>query len=298
MATGGEQSVTPQHRFAMAPGEGRVCPRNPWLAVLLSVCPGLGQHYAGHIVRGIAVYVALIVISWLAAIAFMHVESKISIVFLAVPFVSMAWIVYDAWLCAVRQERNYRLRWFNRIWIYVVVTLFLIVTVNPLMDKIIGGHVMRAFFMTSTAMQPTVLNHDLLLINKLAFPGRGDLALIDFSGGNQPEQLSRVMEDQLIRRVIALPGDTVEVREGVVWLNGAQLDEGHARLPAPERNFGPAEVPAEHYFVLSDHRAIGIDSCVLGFIERARIGGKITKVFWSWNFDDGAIRWERTALGL
>lgn len=276
---------------------GEVCPRNPWIAVILSVCPGLGQHYAGHIVRGIAVYVGLIVISWLAAIVFMYVDSKISVVFLAVPFVATAWIVYDAWICAVRQDKGYRLRWFNRIWIYVGVTLFLMVTVNPLMDQIIGGYVMRAFFMTSRAMQPTVLNRDLLLINKLSSPGRGELALIDFSGKNQV-QLSRVMEDQLIRRVIAVAGDMVEVRNGEVWLNGEKQLERYAVAPAAVRNFGPAEVPAGRYFVLSDDRSVGIDSCVLGFIEGERIGGRITKVFWSWNFDDGAIRWERTALGL
>lgn len=278
--------------------EARVCPRSPWLAVVLSVCPGLGQHYAGHIVRGIVLYVALIVISWLAAIAFMYVESKVSILFLAVPFVATAWIVYDAWRCAVRQDRDYRLRWFNRFWIYAGVTLFLIVTVNPLLDRIIGGHVLRAFFVSTSAMQPAVLNHDLVLINKMTRPRRGELALVDFSGGHQPAQLSRIMEEQLIRRVIAVAGDSVEVRDGVVWLNGVRQEEGYAVVPAPGRNFAPAEVPPGHYFVLGDNRAVGIDSCVLGFIEQERIGGRITKVFWSWNFDEGAIRWERTALGL
>lgn len=287
---------------------GPVRPRSPLLAVLLSVCPGLGQHYAGHIFRGIAVYVLLIIASWLAAIAFMYVESRLSVVLLAVPFVGVGLIVLDAWWVAARQDKAYRLRWFNRIWIYAGVTLALMVTVNPLMDKLVGSNIVRAYFVTSSSMAPAILNHDLLLINKLARPGRGELALLDFHGeGPRSSQLTRIIDDQLIRRVIAVPGDTVEVRDEVVYLNGAPLDEPYVQrqeagqfslVGGAEGDFAPTEVPAGSLFVLADNRRFGMDSRLLGFIRDENVAGTVTKVFWSWNFDDGGIKWSRTALSL
>lgn len=293
-------------RLASFQSEGAVVPRNPKLAVVLSACPGLGQHYAGHIVRGIVMYVLLIVASWLAAVAFMFVESRLSVVFLAVPFVGVAAIALDAWNCARRQDPEYHLKWFNRMWIYVGVTLFLMVTVNPLMDSVVGRHIVRAFFVTSSTMAPTLLNHDLVLVDKLTAPSRGDVLLLDFSDGT-PVRLSQVIvDDQLVRRVVALPGDTVEMRGHDVWVNSEKLEEGYATYASDSPvaddgsgfRFGPAQVPADHYFVLADQRARGFDSRLLGFIPRKRVAGTVTKIFWSWNFERGSIKWSRTAMSL
>jgi signal peptidase I len=288
--------------------EGKISPRRPMVALLLSACPGLGQHYAGHLVRGIALYVALIVASWLAAIAFMFVESKVSIVFLAVPFVGVGLIALDAYLCAQRQPPGYRLQWFNRPWIYLGVFLFLLATVNPLMDQVVGKRIVRAFFETSSSMYPTILTRDIVLVNKLAFPGRGELALVRFSPDQgRANKLSRLIDDQLIKRVIAVPGDTVETRGREVFVNGARLTEPYAHhsegvgriaTGGAADVYGPQKVPPDSYFVLGDNRNVSIDSRIFGFVRKEQIGGKVTKVFWSWNFDENRIRWERTAMSL
>jgi signal peptidase I len=293
----------PDDPFRDAPTDIR--PRNPLVALLLSICPGLGQHYAGHLTRGILLYITLIVASWLAAIAFMSVGSKLSIVFLCIPFVGVALIALDAWRCARRQPPDYRLQWFNRPWIYAGVFIALLVTVNPVMDALVGRHIVRAYFMGSPSMTHTILQRDILLINKLAFPARGEIAMIRFGNGEARAKLTRLIDDQLIRRIIAVPGDMLEIRDDVVWINGEKLDEPYAHFEGTlfyrsgqDRNFGPERVPANAYFVMGDSRNESIDSRILGYIRKDQIGGTVTKVFWSWNFDEGGIRWDRTARSL
>ncbi|MDP2783809.1 MAG: signal peptidase I [Sulfurimicrobium sp.] len=280
-------------------------PRKPLTALLLSVCPGLGQHYAGHLKRGILFYITLIVASWLAAIAFMSIQSKLSIIFLCVPFVGVGLIALDAWACARRQPRDYRLQWFNRPWIYAVVFTALLFTVNPLLDFLVGQKVVRAFFMNSISMSPTILDSDIVLVNKLAFPKRGEIALIKFGKSKPSAKLTELIDDQLIKRIIAIPGDTLEIRNDVVWVNGQKIDDPYAHFKgvlrfnsAQRSSFGPKLIPSGSYFVMGDNRNESIDSRILGFIREDQIGGTATKVFWSWNFDEGGIRWERTAKSL
>ena len=287
---------------------GKIRPRRPVVAALLSVCPGMGQHYAGHLQRGIAMYIALIVVSWLAAIAFMHIESRISIILLAVPFVGVAAIALDAYRLAKNQPESYRLRWSNRVVIYAGVFVFLLATVNPLMDMLVGRSIVRAFVMNSNGMSPTILPRDLVLINKLAAPKRGDVALIQFGQEKKSAQLTHVMEEQLIKRIIAGPGDTIEIRGREVKVNGYKLDEPYAHhgsggtaamsVGADSYAYGPKEVPPASYFVMGDNRDVRFDSRIFGFVAREKMVGKVTKVFWSWNLDRGGIRWDRTAMAL
>lgn len=287
----------------------KIKPREPLTALLLSICPGLGHLYAGHLIRGIVLYVALIIVSWLAAIAFMYVENRFAgILLLSVPFVGVSLIALDAFRCARKQPQDYRLAWFNRVWIYAGTFLVLLATVNPLMDFIVGKKVVRAFYVTSTSMYPTILVNDILVINKLSFPKNGEIALIEYAqGARKSTQLTNIMEDQLIRRIIAGPGDTVEIRGRDVLVNGKKLVEPYAyysdevsaiNVGDDMNKFGPKKVPPDKYFVLGDNRNFSMDSRILGFIEKNRIGGKVTKVFWSWNFTQGTVQWERTAKAL
>jgi len=308
---------------------GKNSSRSPLIALLLSICPGLGQQYAGYLARGIVLYTVLIVISWLAAIAFMYIDSRISMVFLVVPFVGMVVIAVDAWLCASKQPKEYRLKWFNRPVIYAGVFLFLLFTVNPLMDMLIGGNIVRAFPVTSSSMAPTILKNDLLVINKLSDPGHGDVVLLDYRGDNVRSRFSDVIdielfkrvinslfgedeipnkEGHLVRRIVAIPGDTVEIRDGNVFVNGEKLDEPYIYSDASDEatgngdegpfsaQFGPETVSDNSFFVLGDNRNFSIDSRILGSISKQKVAGKVTRVFWSWNFDENHIHWERTGL--
>lgn len=287
---------------------GKVSPRRRLTALLLSICPGLGQQYAGHLVRGIVLYISIIILSWLTAAVFMFVEGRISIILFAVPVIAFVLVGIDAYLLAGRQPDDYKLRWFNRWWIYPSVFLLLLVTVNPLMDIIVGKSITRAHLAHTDSMVPTVLNNDVLLVNKLAYrisaPQRGDIVLIDFNIKRDPGITKMAMDDQLVRRIIAIPGDKVEIKGDDVIVNGKKMDEpyvSHAEGNRPlyiESSFGPATVPPDAYFILGDNRNFSIDSRILGFIDKKALGGKITKVLWSWNLDEKKIKWDRAGISL
>ena len=284
---------------------GESCQRDPNMALLLSICPGLGQHYAGHLVRGVIAYILLIILSWLAAVAFMYVESRISMVLLATPFLGMAVIAFDAYRCASNQPNSYRLKWFNKEWIYGAVFFTLMVTVNPLMDYIVGQHIVRAYLVNSPSMHPTLILNDIVLANKLVKPKKGELALIELSDqARSIRQFSNLEAHTVFSRVAATEGDTVEVNKNGIFINGVLLPEvtpaAEDTLIAfdEEDKFGPEQVPANSVFVVADDRHFGIDSRILGFVNYDHIGGKITKVFWSWNLDEGHFKWERTAMSL
>jgi len=273
----------------------------------LSLCPGLGHHYAGYLGRGVFFYILLIMISWTAAAAFMFVDSRISILFLATPFVGIALIALDAYRIAKNQPANFRRKWFNRGWIYTAVFLTLAVTVNPLMDKIAGSHIVRAYFISSPGMDPTILSHDVILVNKMITPKKQDIALIEFAEDDKRQLTNLKGSGQLLGRIIGVQGDTVEVNASGVYVNGKQLNEPYANFVEPTRTgalydetsyFEATQVPTDSYFILADNRTYGFDSRILGFIPKAKIGGKVTKVFWSWNLDEGHFKWERTALSL
>ncbi len=286
---------------------GEVKPRSPILALLISIFPGLGQHYAGFIVRGIVFYILLIIISWLSAIAFMSIDSGISIFFLAIPFVSATLIALDAWVCAAKQDKNYHLKWFNQGWIYIGVTLFLMATVNPMMDFLVGKHVVRAYYANNDSMSPTILSHDILLINRLDTPNKGDIAIINFSQAEKASGLTKVMDSQLVRRVIAVAGDRVEIKDQEIYINEQLLNEPYigfnnrfqpTTFGSSASDMATITVPEGKVFILADNRSAGLDSRVLGVINSSLIGGKVTKVFWSWNLDENHFQWDRTALGL
>lgn len=286
---------------------GGIRSRSPALALLISIFPGLGQHYAGFIFRGIILYTLLITLSWLAAIAFMSIDGGISRLFLTVPFIGITLIALDAWRCAAKQPKRYRLKWFNRTWIYVGVTLFLMFTVNPLMDFLVGSKIVRAYYVNNQSMSPTILEHDILLINKLVTPSRGDLAFIDFSQAQASTGLTQVLDSQLIRRVVAIAGDTVEIRGQQLFINGQLLDEPYVyydnsfqptTFGSADQDLSQTKVPDNSIFILADNRSAGLDSRVLGAVDNKLVGGKVTKVFWSWNLDEGHFKWDRTALSL
>ena len=313
------------NRASASVNGGEVSPRQPLVALILSFCPGLGQQYSGRLLRGIVSYVLLIIFSWVAAIGYMYVQSPaLGLLLLSVPFVGVAIIALDAYLCAKRQPLDYRRKWYNQFWIYALVFLTLLVTVNPLMDYLVGKRIVRALYVTSESMSPAVLDQDLVVINKLAKPKRGDIVLIKFEEQQEDKTfaqfikdqvlhlddaktVTKLIKDQVLRRVIAVAGDEVEIVGRQVILNGEALHEPYASfgeqgalniLMMSDYRMESLVVPANAYFVLADARQFGLDSRVFGTFQDDEISGVATKVFWSWNLEEGHFLWNRTAMSL
>ncbi len=129
-----------------------------------------------------------------------------------------------------------------------------------------------------TSMMPGLTNQERIFINKYEYKlssgaiQRGDLVVFHFP--LDPSQ-------SYIKRVIGLPGDSVEIDGGEVLVNDRKLDEPYVPEDYRDRLSLPKEaVPAGHYFVLGDHRNSSSDSRMWGFVDRAEIYGKAVFVYW------------------
>src|ERR1051325_557815 len=164
--------------------------------------------------------------------------------------------------------------------------------------------VVQAFKIPTGSMEENLLIGDHLLVNKFVFgPPESGLErtilpigtikrhdVIVFKYPEEPER-------DFIKRVIGLPGETVELREKKVYINGNGLDEPYVHfLQPPGQNsefheitsfdvrerYGPGTAPADHYFVMGDNRDNSQDSRYWGFLPRDYVKGKALVIYWSY----------------
>jgi signal peptidase I len=113
--------------------------------------------------------------------------------------------------------------------------------------------VVQAFYIPSASMEPTLEIGDRVLVNKLAYrfgePKRGDIVVFE-----RPPNSGAGSVDDLIKRVIGLPGETIEAHDGAVFVNGEQLDEPWLAEGTFTPDFAAFPVPDDHVFVLGDNR--------------------------------------------
>ena len=169
--------------------------------------------------------------------------------------------------------------------------------------------VIQAFKIPSGSMKPTFEIGDHILVNKFIYgikipfirkniipvcePKRGDIVVFIY-----PEDRSK----DFIKRVIAISGDTVEIRNKKIYLNGLPYNDSHGIytddfiIPGsiqPRDNFGPVTVRPGTIFVLGDNRDQSYDSRFWGFVDMKDVLGKAFIIYWSWNKDNHSIRWDR-----
>ena len=182
--------------------------------------------------------------------------------------------------------------YFESIVIAVILALF------------IRTFVVQAFKIPTGSMEENLLIGDHLLVNKFTFGPtalplertllpmatvkRGDVVVFKY-----PEEPER----DFIKRVIGLPGETLEVREKKVYVNGKALDEPYAHYLQPialpsefhevtsfdvRERYGPVTVPPSQFFVMGDNRDNSQDSRYWGFLPRENIKGKALIIYWSY----------------
>jgi len=124
------------------------------------------------------------------------------------------------------------------------------------------------------SMEPTLLDGDRLLVTKgYDEPTPGDIVV--FRTLDQANE-----EEDLVKRVVAVPGDTVEIRQGIALVNGVvETTRGIITSPYDPTYVSPAVVPAGHVFVLGDNRPIALDSRGLGPVPMSSIKGRAAYVF-------------------
>ena len=161
-------------------------------------------------------------------------------------------------------ERNPLRLWFRDLLISVAAS-FMIIT-----------FVYQPVRVEGTSMLPELRDQDRLFINKFAYRfesiSRGDVVVFHY-----PRDPSK----SYIKRVIALPGDTLRIDEGRVYVNGNRIAEPYVPFRfRDDRSMTKMVIPTNDYFVMGDHRSISSDSRDFGPVERNLIYGKAAFVYW------------------
>jgi signal peptidase I len=169
--------------------------------------------------------------------------------------------------------------------------------------------VIQAYKIPSGSMKPTLQIGDHILVSKFNYgvklpflrstlipigtPKRGDIIVFIY-----PEDRSK----DFIKRLIGLPGDTIEIRNKKILLNGLPYSDTSGVyvdtliIPGsvqPRDNFGPVTVPANSVFVMGDNRDESYDSRFWGFVNMKDVLGRALVIYWSWNQQESWVRWGR-----
>jgi signal peptidase I len=192
------------------------------------------------------------------------------------------------------------------------------IVIAVIMALFIRTFVVQAFKIPTGSMEPNLLIGDHLLVNKFVFgPGSFERAILptrDIRRGDvvvfkYPEDPER----DFIKRVIGLPGETIELKLRTILINGKAIDESYAHyLPRPAGDgvheltsadvrdaYGPVVVPPDAYFVMGDNRDNSQDSRYWGFLPRGFVKGRALFIYWSFEPDDSVAgvvtgtRWSR-----
>jgi len=179
------------------------------------------------------------------------------------------------------------------------------IVVAVILALFIRTFAIQAFKIPTGSMEPNLLIGDHLLVNKLVYsPSFGPLE--DRLLGKRPIERGHVVvfkypdepERDFIKRVIGLPGETVEIRDKKVLIDGKPLEEPYAHFEPPlahddpvyglrgeavRDSWGPKVVPEDELLVLGDNRDNSRDSRFWGFLPRDQVKGRALIVYWSYN---------------
>lgn len=198
---------------------------------------------------------------------------------------------------------------------------------------VVRAFILQTWVITSGSMEGTLLVGDLLILNKVAYGAAVPGTHFKLPGYTDPKHGDIVVfaaqHDTLdvIKRLIGLPGDTLEMRDGVLFINSARQDEPYVRHTDPagngthpwmdwqfryltsnvdaskyrptRDNWGPIVVPNGRFFLLGDNRDESLDSRFWGFLDPSRVKGKASVVYYSYERDAVKpfpwfrVRWDR-----
>jgi signal peptidase I len=200
---------------------------------------------------------------------------------------------------------------------------------------IIRTFFIQAYKIPSGSMEPTLLIGDHILVNKLVYGLRlpdslFGLTIPGIPWGNYVFPLESIHRGDVvvfvfppdptkdfIKRVIGIPGDKVQVKDGKVFLNGVEMPDPHAHFDVPPQersavtprdNFpprspgdpnadpGPVTVPPGKYLMMGDNRDHSYDGRFWGFVDANQVEGRAVVIYWSWDSDGAGllpIRWNR-----
>ena len=204
---------------------------------------------------------------------------------------------------------------------------------------VIRTFLLQSFYISSGSMEPTLLVGDVLMVNKAAYGARIPGTAARLPGWDEPSRGEIVIfrpehdpETDVVKRIVGVPGDTLEMRDRRLYVNGERQEERYVRHREPSGrdethpwmtwqysalvasvnadsytpsrdDWGPLVVPRDAYFVMGDNRERSLDSRFWGFLERRRIRGKVSFLYYSFEPRSmkpipllTAVRWGRIGM--
>lgn len=284
--------------------------KSEWFAGLLSLLlTGLGQIYAGRWLRGFILWTCSALIALIGLALGARLES-LSLIVLTVIATVAIWVigVVDAWQLVRRGKAKSSRSKFDGWYTYVAVLVLWAFTGAPMYRRELRAHVGQTFKIPSDAMAPTLETGDFLLATPKRDPSQRE-ELVIYADTNGP----------FVKRVVAVAGDTVEMRGGVLFVGGKAVSEPY-RQPEKEdlvagefawqRRFvvrksdttnyrpslmtwGPLLVPRGKLFLLGDNRGDSMDSRYLGFTDADSVRLSPRLLYFSFDPSSHTVRWNR-----
>lgn len=290
--------------------------RNRWIALLFNlIAPGLGQLYNGNLPLAL---IAFLIGGLLSVVStFLLFDSFNKLLWaLALGLSFDLWLIIQAWREAKRKPAI-QLKPYQRWWIYLGFAVIL----YGIPDGY--GRLMPSRFLSfqipSESMVPALLVGDRLVADGWSFwgkdPQRGDVTVFDYP---------RDPSIKYVKRIVGIPGDTVEVRQGELYLNGQIVEQERSGRTVPPvagwqpvefieqlgdvrhivyrtqpmmvDKYGPVTVPPGEYFMMGDNRDRSNDSRFWGFVKREQLIGRMAYIYFSWDAEKGRLRTERLGL--
>lgn len=301
---------------------GPAKPRRASVAIVLGLfCTGLGHVYVGRPWLGLTIYAVLT--AFLVGGTTLAVAIDVPLfttLLIAAPLAASAHIGQMLWAGAIAKglSASFIPRWFNRKLFYLA---YVVVLAFVPSGELLKQFVVESFKHPSGSMIPTLMVGDHFFVRKLRYqPHRGDVVVFHYSKDE---------EKRYVKRIVAVGGDKIAVRDDVIYLNGSPIarrklserctyqdfdqtaDEWTTRdCIAFEEQLGDLryrviqdieawdppdteeqEVPPGHVFLLGDNRAHSHDSRIFGAVAVNKLVGQAESIWWSWGPD--GVRWER-----
>jgi signal peptidase I len=256
---------------------------------------GLGYVYVGEMRLGIAAvagaYAIVAIFGWTRLIvlsaAMWWLLIAIVVLIMAIAFIHPAVIAVG--------NRDRPLKSYNRWWVYLLwfaVLLALQIFLTPVRATVFG---FEPFHAPSVAMSPTIEQGDFFLADTWRYkshePVDGEIAVFE-----RPEQPGV----KYVKRLVGVPGDRVEIREGTLYRNGQPVTEPYLHEVWAGRGYGRdfplSVIDSGMVFVLGDYRDNSLDSRAWGPIPIQKLHGRAEYIWFS--IRDGGVRWNRVGIAL
>jgi len=149
------------------------------------------------------------------------------------------------------------------------------VVIAVILALIIRTFLFQFFWIPSRSMEDTLLINDRIVVTKFSYwfnePQRGDVVVFKY-----PLDTTK----DYVKRLIGLPGDIIEIRNSKLYINGQLVKEPYLKEGLVFGDFGPIQIPPEHYFMMGDNRNYSSDSRVWGFVNEDLLIGKAQFIYW------------------